>query len=373
VTRPLRRELERLEVPEEHEARERAWELVQAAFAEREPIARSRARARPVVALAVVLAVVAAAISPAGEAVLTRVREAIGIERSAPALFSLPAQGRVLVAADSGSWIVQHDGSKRRLGLYREASPSPFGRFVVTARRNELAALEPDGDVRGKLSRPRVRLPRWGGSRTDTRIAYLSGSTLRVVAGDGTADHRLARRAVAVAPAWRPGAAHVLAYVRGDGFLRVVDADRGTVLSKQPAAGAARLEWVADRLLVLSPTELRLYDDSGFVRLRRRGAFVTAALAPRAQAVAAVRVERSQSVVELFPRQGRPRRIFAGTGRFTQLAWSPDGRWLLVAWRDADQWLFIRVAGARKLEAVSNISAQFESSRFPSLAGWCCS
>jgi hypothetical protein len=66
------------------------------------------------------------------------------------------------------------------------------------------------------------------------------------------------------------------------------------------------------------------------------------------------------------------RRLFAGTGSFSAVAWSPDGRWLLVAWRDADQWLFIRSTGARKIKAVSNISAQFESSRFPSPSGWCC-
>ena len=40
--------------------------------------------------------------------------------KSAPALFSLPAPGRLLVSADSGVWVVDQDGSRRLLGDYRE-------------------------------------------------------------------------------------------------------------------------------------------------------------------------------------------------------------------------------------------------------------
>ena len=76
------------------------------------------------------------------------IREVVGIEKAQPALFSLPAPGRLLVTADSGAWVVEQDGSKRLLGRYREASWSPFGRFVVGSRPNELVALTPKGDVR---------------------------------------------------------------------------------------------------------------------------------------------------------------------------------------------------------------------------------
>ena len=58
-------------------------------------------------------------------------------------------------------------------------------------RPNELVALEPDGDLRWTLARPDVRFPRWGGTRTDTRIAYLSTARLRVVAGNGKGDRLL--------------------------------------------------------------------------------------------------------------------------------------------------------------------------------------
>ena len=128
---------------------------------------RSRAAARgsrsPAVALAVV--VVAGLLSPPGRAVLDEIREVVGVEEAQPALFSLPAPGRLLVTADSGAWVVDEDGSKRLLGDYREASWSPFGRFVVATRANELVALEPDGTVRWSLARPDVRLPRWGGTQ----------------------------------------------------------------------------------------------------------------------------------------------------------------------------------------------------------------
>jgi len=64
-------------------------------------------------------------------------------------------------------------------------------------------------------------------------------------------------------------------------------------------------------------------------------------------------------------------------GRISSLAWSPNGRWLLLAWRDADQWLFIRSAAVRRVQAVSNISRQFNPGArrepvFPDLGGWCC-
>jgi hypothetical protein len=54
----------------------------------------------------------------------------------------------------------------------------------------------------------------------------------------------------------------------------------------------------------------------------------------------------------------------------TDVAWSPDGQWLLLAWRDADQWIFVRAAGRPRLRAVSGIAGQFESERFPRIAGW---
>lgn len=353
------------------EREERVWAVVRAAFEAHEPVPRERRR-WPVVAALAAAALVAAAASPPGSALLGELRKAVGVERAEPALFRLPAPGHLLTVSRAGAWVVHEDGSKRLLGPYRDAAWSPFGRFVVATRANELVTLEPDGDVRWTLARPRPKLPRWGGTTVDTRIAYRRGDELRVVAGDGTGDHRLARLAADAPVAWRPGPAHVLAYVRRDGFVRVVDADRGTVLAKQPVNGAFDLQWVADRLLVLSRDSLRLLDDSGAVVLRRRGPVVAAALAPRAQAFAVVRAAGSASKVEVVSRRGgRAREVFAATGRFADLAWSPDGRWLVVAWPAADQLVFVRVEGRRRIVAVSNVAAQLGG--FPRITGWCCS
>ena len=230
----MKRELERIEIPGEQGARERSWAVVAAAFAEREPQPRRRSW-KPIAAVAIAAAAVAGLLSPPGRAVLDELREVVGVEESAPALFSLPASGRLLVTADSGAWVVEQDGSKRLLGRYREASWSPFGRFVVAARPNELAALTPDGSVRWTLARPDVRLPRWGGTQTDTRIAYFSGGELRVVGGDGEGDRLLDVEAAERAPVWQQGAGHRLAYARRDGTVRVVDADTGAVVDRDAA------------------------------------------------------------------------------------------------------------------------------------------
>ena len=191
---------------------------------------------KPVAAVALAVVVVAGLLSPPGRAVLDEIRQVVGVEGSAPALFSLPAPGRLLVTAGSGVWIVDEDGSKRLLGDYREASWSPFGRFVVATRANELAALAADGTVRWSLARPDVRLPRWGGSRIDTRIAYFSRGQLRVVGGNGKGDRLLDADAAERAPVWLPGARHRLAYATRDGSIRVVDVDTGAVIDRDAPA-----------------------------------------------------------------------------------------------------------------------------------------
>jgi hypothetical protein len=225
----VKRELERIEIPGEHDARARSWTVVSAAFAKRAPEPRRRSW-KPAAAIALALVIVAGLLSPPGRAVLDELRAVVGVEESAPALFSLPAPGRLLVSADSGVWVVDQNGSRRLLGDYREASWSPFGRFVVAARANELVALEPDGTVRWSLARPDVRLPRWGGTRTDTRIAYFSRGDLRVVGGDGKGDRLLDAGVALRAPEWRPG--NVLVYERRDGAARAVDVDTGAEVQR---------------------------------------------------------------------------------------------------------------------------------------------
>jgi hypothetical protein len=307
----MRKALERIEIADEHEARERAWAVVESAFAEREPQPRRRSW-KPIAAVALAGAVVAGLLSPPGQAVLDEIREVVGVKESQEALFSLPTSGRLLVTSDAGAWVIDPDGSKRLLGRYREASWSPFGRFVIAARPNELVAVKPDGEVRWSLARPDVRFPRWGGTRTDTRIAYLSRGQLRVVIGNGRGDRLLDRNAALAAPVWRPGPGHVLVYARRDGSVRAVDVDSG-----KPVAVARAAEL------------LREPDDAPLQRL-------------------------------------------LGRGDFARPVGSPDRRWLAVGWQEADQFVFVRVRGGRQLRAVSNVSSQFRTRSFPRIEGWCC-
>jgi hypothetical protein len=368
-------------VPDELGAQRRAWSVVRSAFEEREPVGWPRRHARPLLALAAALALIAAAFSSPGRALLRDVRERIGEERAAPALFSLPDGGQLLVVSEDGPWVVQPRGSKRLLGSFREASWSPTGRFVVAARRNELVTLEPDGAVRWSLARRRVRMPRWGGSQVDTRIAYLSGSALRVVAGDSTEDRRFARAVEAVAPAWRPGVRHVFAYVERGGRLVVAEADTRRRLWSRRLGRLERLEWSSDGRLLLAqgPRFLRVFSARGRLRYdllgREAAPVVDVAFAPGGRGVAFVQRAGRRSHVWIIPRL-RPdasaaRRIFIGESPLTDIAWSPDGTWLLAAWKEADQWVFLRTAPVGKIRAVDNVTEQFGGSS-PSIAGWCC-
>ena len=150
------------------------------------------------VLVVVLCAIVAAVLSPPGRAVFHRVREAVGIQHAAPALFSLPAPGRLLVvsAEHGGVWLVHDNGLKRLLGSYSDAEWSPHGRYVVATEPNELVALDLDHGVRWSLARRGASVAALGrDADVDTRIAYLTPSGLRVVAGDGTGDHLLDRHA----------------------------------------------------------------------------------------------------------------------------------------------------------------------------------
>jgi hypothetical protein len=364
----VKSDLERIEIPGEHEARERAWSVVSAAFAEHGPRAeRPTRRLRLALAVAILAAAVAAVLSSPGQAVLDEIREVVGVERAQPALFSLPAPGRLLVASDAGVWVVQQDGSKRLLGDYREASWSPFGRFVIAARENELAALEPDGDVRWTLARPGARSPRWTGSETDTRITYL-GRQPRVVAGDGTGDAPLcAVSARRVAPAWRPHEAFTVALAAPSGAVYVVDLDGCVTHWASEPIGAQRLEWSSDgaRLLVVGSDGLSILNG-------RTGAVVEqvdgtdASFRPGTRELARIELRGDTSAVVLGTRT-----LFRGAGELRGLAWSPDGSWLLVGWPAADQWVLVR-ADDWRLRAVANVSEQFRSRAFPRVEGWCC-
>jgi hypothetical protein len=304
----------KFEAPDERAAEDRAWAVVRRAYAEREPVAWPRRHARPLVAGALVAAAVAAVLTPPGRSVVHSLRKAVGVQGAQTELVSLPSPGHLLVSGRGGTWIVNADGSRRRLGAYRDAVFSPHGLFVAATSAHELVVLDPKGKVRWTLPRRSPRFPAWTGTFTDTRIAYLAGGKLHVVAGDGTADTTVGP-AAPVPPVWLPG--RVVVYSNG-------------------------------RRLVAYDTE------SGLAVRRfalRRGGPAVHRGAGQSEVVAGGRV------------------LFRGTGVFDQVVRSPDGRWLLVTWPTADQWAFVRLR-PRKIVGVSRIRSQFGG--FPRIEGWCC-
>ena len=345
--------------PDETRAQARTWDVVAAAFAEREPMRRQRrVPVRPLVALAVVGALAGVAFTAPGHAVLTSVRKAVGIEHAQRALYSLPTRGRLLV----GPWIVDADGSIRRLGSYDETSWSPFGRFVVATRGDTLYALTADGTVRWKLGQPVVRYPRWTGTHVDTRIAYFSGQRLRVVAGNGTNDREVGPLMGAdLPPAWRPGRApFTLAYADLRGRVWVFEPDSGKLVYRTHGGPKPlKLTWSSDgeRLLVLRARTADVYDVHGRHTEHLTGRFVDAAFVGSRLALL------SPHAVELSGRT-----LFRTTGRLRQVVPSPDGRWLLLTWPEADQWLFVRTAGRHRVTADANIAGQLDGAF--SVAGW---
>ena len=347
------------QVPVDPAAEERAWAVVRAAYARHEPVRRRRT-AWPLATAAALAVVAAAALSPPGRAVVDAVRRSIGIEHAAPALFRLPAPGRLLVSGSGGTWVVASDGSKRRLGDERQASWSPHGLYVIAAGQDELAAIEPGhGAVHWTLTRPRISLPRWGGSRTDTRVAYLSGATLRVVGGDGTGDAPIGPSAH-VAPAWQPER-HVLAYAPPAGGVLVVNADSRAVLARHGVRGAVlALAWSPDGRRLAVATRKQLVVLGGRRRVALPLASVRSLAFARDGRLALVRGGK----VQVLGGEG-VQTVLTVRGALAGLAWSPDGRSIVTSLPAADQWIFL---GRRRLQAVSHIVHQFGGA--VSLDGW---
>jgi hypothetical protein len=360
----VKRDLERVDIPGEHDARERTWNTVRAAFETRERVTWPRRHARSLAVTAAAAAVVAAAFTPPGRSVVNSVRDAVGREKVGgirPAhreLVRLPTSGRVLVDSPRGAWIVHADGSRRLLGPYHMPSWSAFGRYVaaVDASDTTLYALDTRGNVRwGKPRKQRLASPVW--SYEGHRIAYFANDTIRVIWGNGEHDRGLGSADPSVAPVWKPRT-HVVAWLGRDRDVRVMDADSGT----RPTRVATNrrviaLAWVNGRVETIGR------------RIPGVAGTVIAAVV-RANGETAVIARRGgHSAVYL----GR-RLLFSGAGRITGLTFSPDGRWLLVGWPSADQLVFIRVGATPKLVAVSNVARQFDPAarapRFPRIGAW---
>src|SRR5215207_5821848 len=146
------------------------------------------------------------------------------------------------------------------------AACSPHGRFVLAWRGRELAALERDGDRRWSLAAPApIAVARWA-PVDGYRVAYVAGAELRIANGDGTGDYSYGPARAGVAPAWRPDASHVLAYVDRRGAVNVAAVDRQRTLWRSgPVAGVVALAWTGDgdRLVVVTRRRLLLLGPAG--------------------------------------------------------------------------------------------------------------
>jgi hypothetical protein len=400
----LRRRLRDAPIPNQHDARERSWRVVRGAYDERAPMSLpARAPKRLALALAAAGVVLAVVLTPAGAKVVDFVRDVVRPSaREARPLTSLPAPGSLLVESANGPWVVQEDGSQRLLGDYRDAEWSPHGYYVAVTNDHQLSAVEPDGTVHWSLNRPHPRDPRWV-PQTGYRIAYRTGPSMRVVAGNGVEDHLLDPTVARTAPAWRPvplarakategnAGANVVAVAQPDGSIETIDADTLTVYWRTPPGPVpTELAWSADasRLVALAGSEVRVFSGGGRllrrVRLPSQMTATDGAFAPTGKSFAvsatANRDNSRRSVlftVALGADRPQARPLLADPGTFDALAWSPDGRWLLVAWRDADAWLFLRPEHPGDVETAGQISRQFSpgsagASAAPRPAGWCC-
>jgi hypothetical protein len=193
-----------------------------------------------------------------------------------------------------------------------------------------------------------------------------------------------------VAPAWKPGSQHVLAFALPSGAVRVIKTDSNDVTAGWREPGPEQLAFSADGTLVATrnPRLITVHTETG---LRRSGIppgpagtpteFLDLAFAPTHSTLAYVTYDAATGRSAVWTIDGggtgHPRQLFEGAGRIADVEWSPDEHWLLAAWESADQWIFIRTGdGATKLVARSSITAQLNGGArdapFPSIAGWCC-
>jgi hypothetical protein len=400
----LRDRLREAPIPDEHGARDRGWRVVSAAYADRRPVTPpARVPVRIAVAAGLAALILALVLTPAGAKVVDLVRDVVKPNaKEATPLTSLPAGGDLLVESSQGPWVVHRDGSQRLLGDYGEASWSPHGYFVAVTNAHQLLAVEPDGTVRWSLNRPHPRDPRWLPD-TGYRVAYRTGSSMRVVGGDGVGDHLVDSNVAPTPPAWAMPLPETkmgsevgqfpLALAKPDGSVEEVDTETGDILwHSGPGPVPKVLDWSADGswLAALSTTRLRVFTAGGdlirTVSLPEGSRATDGAFARTGRSFAVTATKRTAHgrrsealVVSLGSPNPKPRALLADPGTFSGLAWSPDGGWLLVAWPDADAWLFVRPQHPGHVDTVGNITRQFDpnagsggSQAFPRPAGWCC-
>ena len=362
--------------PGEIEAGERGRRLVLAAFAERAAVRRRRFRLPRVV-----WPVLAALLAASAVAVAGYLRDGGGSPRQARAPFGAEVEDGVVLALGRGvASTVNARGRIRALGPASDGDLSPHGRNAVLASGSGLVAVNvADGQVRWRVPAPaRVSLPRWSRERTVPpccRVAYLAGGALYAVGGDGRGAHLVARHALAVAPAWRPGgAAHELAYAAPDG-IHIVAADSRRERAHLPGPVPLALSWRADgrTLAVLDATGVTLYSASGkrLQRLAAHGGVLAGGYAPAGNRLVVLRRDASGRVSLLVRGAGGPLRAVRHLAitAVSDLRLSPDGRTALIASPEGDEWLEIRLRDGH-LQRLREIGRRLRAGFAPRALAW---
>ena len=216
----------------------------------------------------------------------------------------------------------------------------------TSSRRSSRAPATCTGRSRGR----EIAFPRWGGSRVDTRVAYLTRGRLHVVAGDGTRRRRVARRrARRSGVAARRPARSLRSSRRGGACGCRAPGRRRCTRVRERSRGRRTAACSRSRPRARRP--LRRRD-----RTRPRRSRSPVCARSRTPATAGSRwcatVRSSSSTARASARSS------ACAGRLSGLAWSPNGRCLLTAppgRRPVD--LRRRTARARRLAHRASSSA----------------
>lgn len=340
--------------PGEIEAGERGRRLVLAAFAERVPVRR---RGFGLPRFRLVWAVLAALAAACTVAIAGHLRNDSPRQARAP-FAPVELEGGVVLALGRGvAYTVDARGRVRALGPASDGDLSPHGVNAVVASGSALVAVHvADGQVRWQVPAPGpVSLPRWSVERTVPpccRIAYLSRGDLYVVGGDSKGAHRIARRVLAVPPAWRPaGTRHEVAFAV-PGAVRIISTDGASApVRLKTLRPVLRLSWRPDgrSLALFDAAGVTLYDTPvrhGLQRVAvRGGTIVDGAYAPAGNRLVVLRRDSSGRLTLLVRGASGPFRAIRHLAATAvgDLRLSPDGRSALITSREADEWIDIRL------------------------------
>ena len=361
----MRRELEWIEIPGEHEAASAAWRSSPCVRGARSRVERPSAAAPRACGRRRGGALAAAVLSSPGRAVLDEVREVVGVERAQPALFSLPSPGRLLVASDAASGSSNRTArsacsarTAKRAGRRSAASSSLHGRTnsprssptATCAGRSPAAAFasragrhgnghadrvrRSHGDPRRRRRRHGRPVARAAWARAYRMAAWPDPSSRTPIAAGGSRRRRRDRR-------------HPLADKSGRRRRRA-----RVVVERPPACRRRARATRRSRGLHAHGRSLHRLPHAAWDGDR-------GGRAP-GQPCPGGRQARRRTGSPVHARC--PGIAFSGPGALRDPTWSPDARWLLVGWPALTSW-YSCVLTVKRIRAVSNVRSSSARAR----------